>query len=201
MKTLRLVRIVAWIAVALALTLLFGYWKSLPSKKSEDAAITSPMRLGGSFSLVDHTGEAVTDKDYRGKPHLRFFGFTHCPDVCPTTLSWLADLVEQSGGDVPILLVSVDPERDTPEVLADYVSSFGPNIVGLTGTVDQIDAVVKSWGAYSKRVPQEGGGYTMDHTASVYLVDGDGAFRGTLDIHDASPTANLAKLKRLLESN
>jgi protein SCO1/2 len=201
MKVLRVVRIIAWIAVVLAITLFVGYWKSLPSNKAGETALTSPMSLEGPFSLVDHTGKPVTDKDFLGMPHVRFFGFTHCPDVCPTTLSWLGDLVEQSGADVPILLISVDPERDTPAVLADYISSFGPNIIGLTGTALQVDGVIKSWKAFAKRVPQEGGGYTMDHTASVYLVDGNGAFRGTLDIHDASPTANLAKLKRLLEKN
>lgn len=201
MKVLRLVRIVAWIAVVLVITLLVGYWKSSPSNKTEEAALTSPMSIGGPFSLTDHTGKPVTEKDFLGKPHLRFFGFTHCPDVCPTTLSWLSDLVEQAGTEVPILLVSVDPERDTPAALADYVTSFGPNIIGLTGTTEQVDAVLKSWKAYSKRVPQEDGEYTMDHTASVYLVDANGAFRGTLDIHDMSPTANLSKLKRLLGSS
>lgn len=201
MKVLRVVRIIAWIAVVLAIALFVGYWKSSPSDKAGEARLTSPMSLEGPFSLVDHTGKSVTDKDFLGKPHLRFFGFTHCPDVCPTTLSWLSDLVEQSGADVPILLISVDPERDTQAVLADYISSFGPNIIGLTGTTQQVDAVIKTWKAYAKRVPQEDGGYTMDHTASVYLVDSNGAFRGTLDIHDASPTANLAKLKGLLEKN
>lgn len=201
MKILRVIRILAWIAVVLAIALFVGYWKSLPSNTADKAALTSPMSLERSFSLVDHTGKPVTDKDFLGKPHLRFFGFTNCPDVCPTTLSWLSDLVEQSGRDVPILLISVDPERDTPAVLADYISSFGPNIIGLTGATQQVDEVIKNWKAYAKRVPQENGGYTMDHTASVYLIDGNGAFRGTLDIHDASPAANLTKLKRLLEKN
>lgn len=200
MTPLRIVRVVAWVAVVLAATLFLGYWRSTSTNQSNEASLTPPFQLGGAFELTDHTGRTVTERDFLGKPRLLFFGFTHCPDVCPTTLSWLMDLVEQVGpeADIPILLVSVDPERDTPEALADYVSSFGPNIIGLTGSADQIEAVIKSWKAYSKRVPLENGDYTMDHTASVYLVDANGDFRGTLDIHDTSPTANVAKLKRLL---
>ncbi len=201
MSSMRFVRIIAWAAVAIVATLSTGYWLSPPANPSNKAALTPPFRLGGAFELTDHTGRAVTERDFLGKPRLLFFGFTNCPDVCPTTLSWLVDLVEQvgPGADIKIFLVSVDPERDTPAVLADYVGSFGPNIVGLTGRADQIDAVIKSWKAYSKRVPLESGGYTMDHTSSVYMVDANGDFRGTLDIHDDSPTANLTKLRRLIE--
>jgi len=203
MKPLRLIRIVAWVAVVIAATLFIGYWRSTPTIPSNEATLTPPFQLGGAFELTAHTGKTVTEQDFLGKPRLLFFGFTHCPDVCPTTLSWLMDLVEQVGpeADIPILLVSVDPERDTPAALADYVTSFGPNIVGLTGSTDQIDAVIKSWKAYAKRIPLENGDYTMDHTASVYLVDANGAFRGTVDIHDTSPTANVAKLKRLIGLN
>ncbi len=138
-----------------------------------------PSAIGGPFSLVDQNGRTVTDQDLRGRPFLVFFGFTHCPDVCPTTLFELSEVLGKLGtdaGKVSALFVTVDPERDTPAQMKDYLSSFDPHLVGLTGDPSAIAAVAKEYRVYVKKVPLDHGDYTMDHTALVYLMDKDGRF-------------------------
>jgi protein SCO1/2 len=135
--------------------------------------------IGGSFTLTDQTGKTVTDKDFKGKPFLVFFGFTHCPDVCPTTLFEVSELLRALGNDADktrALFITVDPERDTPQVMKDYLSSFDPHLRGLTGDVADITAVEKAYRVYAKKVPGKDGEYTMDHTALVYLMDKEGRF-------------------------
>lgn len=139
----------------------------------------SPSSIGGSFRLTDQNGRTVTDADFKGKPFLVFFGFTHCPDVCPTALFDMSEAFRRLGPDaekMSALFISVDPERDTPEKLKDYLQSFHPRISALTGTQAEIDAVTKAYKVYAKKVPLDGGEYTMDHTAIVYLMDRDGHF-------------------------
>lgn len=141
--------------------------------------VTRPADVGGPFRLIDHNGRPVTDADFKGKPFLVFFGFTHCPDVCPTALFEMSETLRRLGSDAEKtagIFITVDPERDTPEKLKDYLSSFHPRIVGLTGTPAEIEAVTKAYRAYAKKVPLEGGGYTMDHSAIVYLMDRQGRF-------------------------
>ena len=128
---------------------------------------------------MDHTGRAVTEADFAGRWQLVFFGFTHCPDVCPTALYEVTQIYQALGakGDkLRTLFITVDPERDTPELLRDYISSFDPRIVGLTGTPEQLAAALKSYRGYARKVPLEGNNYTMDHTALVYLMDSKGRF-------------------------
>lgn len=135
--------------------------------------------IGGSFSLTDQDGKTVTDADFKGKPLLVFFGYTHCPDVCPTTLFELSEVLRALGSDADktqAVFISIDPERDTPAVLKDYLSSFDPHLRGLTGSTSQIAAVEKTYRVYAKKVPTTGGDYTMDHTALVYLMDKQGRF-------------------------
>lgn len=136
--------------------------------------------IGGPFSLVDQRGQPITDKVFKGKPYLVFFGFTHCPDVCPTALFEMSEVLRALGRDADktaALFVTVDPERDTPTVMNDYLSSFDPHLRGATGTREQIDTVEKAFRVYAKKVPSgDGDGYTMDHTALVYLMDKDGRF-------------------------
>lgn len=155
--------------------------------------------FGAPFALVDQKGEAVTEAAFRGHPSAVFFGFTHCPEVCPTTLveldSWLKKLGDE-GSHIKAYFVSVDPERDTPQILDAYVSNVSDRITGLTGEPDKVAAMAKSFGIYSKKVPLEGGDYTMDHTASVLLLDPSGDFFGTIAYGEDGDTA-LAKLKRL----
>jgi protein SCO1/2 len=135
--------------------------------------------VGGPFSLTDQNGRTVTDQDFKGRPFLVFFGFTHCPDICPTTMFEISEIIRKLGPDgdrVRALFITVDPERDTPAALKDYVSSFDPRIVAVTGDEAAIAAVAKAYRAYYKRMPLAEGGYTMDHTAIVYLMGKDGRF-------------------------
>lgn len=146
----------------------------------------------GEFSLIDHHGSAVTDEDYRGSWLLIFFGYTYCPDVCPTSLGVVSLVMDELGKDaakVQPLFITVDPERDTPEVMADYVAAFHPRIIGLTGSLEQIKAAAHSHRAYYAKAPVEEGGeitpdeYGMDHSAYLYLMDAQGVYA-----HVFSPT-------------
>jgi protein SCO1/2 len=135
--------------------------------------------IGGPFRLVDQDGRTVTDQDVRGRPFLVFFGFTHCPEICPTTLFDISEILRKLGPDADrmrALFVTVDPERDTSNALKDYLSSFDGHISGLTGDAEAIAAVAKSYRAIYRKVPLENGDYTMDHTAIVYLMDKQGRF-------------------------
>jgi protein SCO1/2 len=146
---------------------------------------TQASAVGGPFSLVDGNGKVVTDQDMRGKPFLVFFGFTHCPEVCPTALFELSEVFRSLGADADKtagLFITVDPERDTPAVMKDYLANFDPHLHGLTGTREQIDPVLKSFRVYSKKVPLKDGDYTMDHTALIYLMDKQGKFIAPFNI-------------------
>ncbi len=147
----------------------------------------SPPTRGGPFSLVDHTGRDVTDNDFRGRFMLVFFGYTYCPDICPTELQTASEAVDalgEAGNKVQPIFISIDPERDTPEILADYVDVFHPRLVGLTGTPEQVAAAAKVYHAAYMKVPLpsaepsgEGGDsddYGMAHSVTTYLVGPDG---------------------------
>ncbi|MGN6461240.1 MAG: SCO family protein [Pseudolabrys sp.] len=156
--------------------------------------------IGGPFTLTDQSGATVTDADFKGKPYLVFFGFTHCPDVCPTTLFDISEVMRSLGKDadrVNALFVTVDPERDTPAAMKDYLSSFDPHIRGLTGDTAAIAAVEKSYRVYAKKVPTTGDDYTMDHTAIVYLMDKSGKFVRPFDTK-RKPDESAAELRRYL---
>lgn len=159
--------------------------------------------FGGSFVLVDHNGEEITERAFRGKPSAVFFGFTHCPEVCPTTLfeldAWLDELGDRTR-DVQAFFVSVDPERDTPEVMKTYISNFSDRIVGITGAPDKVAAMLKDFAIYARRVELEGGDYTMDHTASILLLDRSGDLFGTIAYGENPETAR-QKLLRLAEGS
>jgi protein SCO1/2 len=135
--------------------------------------------VGGPFRLTDQDGRAVTEQDLKGRPSLVFFGFTHCPDVCPTTLFDISEIMRALGPDADrtrAVFITVDPERDTQGVLKDYLSSFDPHLTGLTGDPAAIATVAKEYRVYYKKVPLDDGSYTMDHTAIVYLMDKSGQF-------------------------
>lgn len=140
---------------------------------------TGTAAVGGPFRLTDANGQPVTEAVLKGKPSLIFFGFTHCPDVCPTALFEMSEIFAALGPDADkaqAFFVSVDPERDTPEVLKSYLASFAPQIHGLTGTPEAVDQIKKEYRVYSRKVPLTGDDYTMDHTAVVYLMDKTGTF-------------------------
>ena len=158
--------------------------------------------VGGPFTLTDHTGRRVTDQDFRGRVMMVFFGFTFCPDVCPTALQVMAAALDKIGSkaeQITPVLITVDPERDTPEQMAMYVKSFHPRLVGLTGSPEEIAAVAKAYRVYFKRVadPKSSGGYTMDHSAIIYVMGPDGAFR-THFTYTADANAMAERLTRLL---
>ncbi len=135
--------------------------------------------IGGPFRLIDQDGKPITDQDFKGRPFLVFFGFTHCPDICPTTLFEVAEVLRALGPDsgrATALFITVDPERDTPAAIKDYLSSFGPLMRGATGDAAAIAAVEKAYRVYAKKVPTGNGGYSVDHTALVYLMDKQGRF-------------------------
>ena len=155
---------------------------------------------GGPFKLVDQNGQTLTDADLKGHPFLVFFGFTHCPDVCPTTLFDVSEVLRSLGPDADrtrALFITVDPERDTPPVMKDYLSSFDPHLSGLTGDPAAIAAVAKAYRVYYKKVPLDQGGYTMDHTAIVYLMDKDGRFVAPFSLKRTTEAA-AADLRRYL---
>jgi cytochrome oxidase Cu insertion factor (SCO1/SenC/PrrC family) len=138
--------------------------------------------IGGPFTLTDHTGKRVTDRDFRGRTLLVMFGFTFCPDVCPSELQVISAALDKLGPqakDVVPLFISVDPERDTTSQLAMYVKSFHPRLIGLTGTPEEIDAVTKAYRVYFKKVPdpKSTAGYTVDHSALIYVMGPDGAYQ------------------------
>ncbi|HEY4774222.1 MAG TPA: SCO family protein [Xanthobacteraceae bacterium] len=156
--------------------------------------------VGGPFRLIDQDGRPISDEDLKGKPFLVFFGFTHCPDVCPTALFEVSEVLRRLGPDADrtaALFVTVDPERDTPDKLKDYLASFDRHLRGVTGDPAAVAALAKAYRAYYKKVPLEAGGYTMDHTALVYLMDKNGRFVAPFSLR-RTPEEAAADLRRHL---
>jgi protein SCO1/2 len=163
-------------------------------------SVPAPAAIGGPFRLTDQAGETVTEKNLIGRPSIIFFGFTHCPDICPTSLFEMSEVLRAMGPDAGRMnayFVSVDPERDTPAVMKDYLSSFDPNLKGLTGSPDEITRVLKSYRVYAKKVPLKDGDYTMDHTALIYLMDRKGNFVRPFNLKQ-KPEEAAADLRRYL---
>ena len=167
-----------WSTTICSLALLAACEGGAPQFKSTD--ITGA-EYGKSLALTDHNGKPRTLEDFRGKAVVVFFGFTHCPDVCPTTMAELADVKRQLGADgerLQAVFVTVDPERDTPEKLKTYMTAFDPSFVALRGTPAQTEALAKSFKAYYKKVPgADADSYTVDHTAGSYVFDPQGRLR------------------------
>ncbi len=166
------------ICVLLLAAALGGYALWFARSLSTDSGVAL---VGGPFTMVNHKGETVTDLSFRGRPMLLFFGFTFCPDICPTELQVMTAAIAElgeSGKDIQPILVSVDPARDTPEVLAAYVSNFGDNVIGLTGTQKQVEAITSAYRVFFERRdnPKDPANYLMDHSSIVYLMGPDGRF-------------------------
>ncbi|WP_320203634.1 SCO family protein [Agrobacterium rosae] len=202
MKGVRIFRIVIWCLVAVVATglLILGRDLNVRPGNAADASNSSSPAIGKPFSLVSHKGQIVDNGVMDGKPYLAFFGFTHCPDICPTTLFELTDLMAELGSAADkfnVIFISVDPERDTETMLKGYMTSFDPRTMALRGTPEPTATAVKAFAAYSRKVPTEGGNYTIDHTAGVYLMDADGSFKGKLDMHEPREV-RLQKIRRLV---
>jgi protein SCO1 len=148
--------------------------------------------IGGPFALTKADGGTLRDSDLKGAPFVVFFGFTHCPDICPTKLFEMSEVLRAAGDKgkpLRALFVSIDPERDTPEVLKSYLGSFDPRVVGLTGDRSAIEAMVKAYRAYAKKIPTKDNDYTMDHSTLVYLMNKRGEFHGALNLERAPAEA------------
>lgn len=159
----------------------------------------SGQAFGAPFALTDGKGQPITEKAFQGQPSLVFFGFTHCPEVCPTTLVEMDGLLKKMGDDgkdLKAYFVTVDPERDTPETIGRYVGNVSDRITAISGEPAKVLQMVKDFKIYYRKVPTDDGDYTMDHTASVLLLNSAGDFFGTIAYEENSETA-LAKLKRL----
>src|SRR6266478_4784151 len=173
-------RIVIVIVLALAAAGALGAaWVSLVASPVPRVATSGSAAIGGPFTLVSTNGDNVTDQTYRGKWLLIYFGYTFCPDACPTALNAMSGALDKLGADaskIQPLFITVDPKRDTPQVMADYLKSFDPRIIGLTGSQAQTDAAAKAYRVYV--APQKNGGddYTVDHSAYFYLMDPQGKF-------------------------
>ncbi|MCJ8148611.1 SCO family protein [Shinella sedimenti] len=197
MKTLRLV---LWIAVALVAGLLG--WLTLEMTRTKDQIAGEP--FGVPFQLVAQDGTPVTEKAFTGKPTALFFGFTHCPEVCPTTLfelnGWLGK-VDPDGSKLQAYFVTIDPERDTPELIGQYVGNVSKRITGISGEPSKVLEMAKGFRVYYRKVPLDeakpDGDYTMDHTASVFLLDAKGRFVGTIAYGENAETAE-QKLANLI---
>jgi protein SCO1/2 len=193
----RWLRIALWAAAAVAVAaLLFG----IQGANRQAADSNYAALFGGPFTLTDTRGRTVTEADLKGRPYAMFFGFTRCPEVCPTTLSSLTRLHQALGKDAEqlrIVFVSVDPGHDTPAGLGQYLTAFPIPVTGLTGTPEQLAQIQKGYAVYVKKVPLEGGDYTIDHTAAVYLMDAEGRFVSTLG-YDEPEAEKLKTLKRFL---
>lgn len=191
---LRRFRMILWglvVVAAIGATLLFVF---LPPRGPGAGPAANV-----AFSVVDDQGQPRDQSMLTGHPSLMFFGYTHCPDVCPTTMAdmsvWFDALGDEADG-LKAYFVSVDPERDTPEVLGDYVSWLNGRVTGITGTQAEIDKFAKAWGVFHEKVG-EGDEYLVNHTASIYLVNADGSFEGTIAYGENKDTA-IAKIRKLL---
>jgi len=182
----------AALVVALGIAL-FALTFAMVNRTEPEAAYGVP------FELTDQDGAPISEAAFRGQPTALFFGFTHCPEICPTTLyeldGWLAELGE-AGERIDAYFVTIDPERDTPEVLGDYVASVTDRVRGISGDPEAVREMARGFGVYFKRVELDDGDYTMDHTASVFLLDSNGAFRKTI-AYGENPETAIEKLRDL----
>jgi len=173
-RTIRPLVIVAAFAGSLLVGLVLMLWMMGGLRN-----VAAPAAIGGPFQLTDQAGRTVTENNMKGRPTLIFFGYTHCPDVCPTSLFEMSEVLRAMGKDadrVNAYFISVDPERDTTAAIKDYLSSFDPHLEGLTGSPDQVAKVISAYRVFARKVPSKDGDYTMDHTALIYLMDRDGKF-------------------------
>jgi protein SCO1/2 len=196
----RSIRIAAWISVAVFVLAAGALYALRPNLGTMPGQLPLAAGIGGPFELTTHEGKRLSSGELKGTPFALFFGFTHCPDVCPTTMLELSNAMKALGPDADrmrFLFVSVDPERDTPEQLKLYLSNFDPRITGLVGTPEEIAAAAKAYRAIYEKVPTKDGGFTFNHTALVYLMGRDGRLVGTINYQEGAE-AQLKKLRRLI---
>src|SRR6202165_300608 len=194
-RTTRPLVIVAAFAGSLLVGLVLMLW-ALGGLKN----VAAPAAIGGAVPVTDQSGRTVTEKSLQGRPTLIFFGFTHCPDICPTSLFEISEVLRAMGKDadrINAYFISVDPERDTTAAMKDYLSSFDPHLEGLTGDPAQVAKVISAYRVYARKVPLKDGDYTMDHTALIYLMESDGKFGAPFNLN-RQPEEAAEDLKRYL---
>lgn len=184
--------VLAALIVALGIAL-FGLTFTIVNQKEQQEAYGVP------FQLTDQDGQPISHAAFKGQPTALFFGFTHCPEICPTSLyeldGWLRALGDD-GADIDAYFITIDPERDTPQLLGDYVASVTDRVRGITGDPEAVREMARGFGVYFKRIELDDGDYTMDHTASIFLLDSDGAFRKTI-AYGENPDTAMEKLRDL----
>ena len=178
-----------------------GLWYTADKLTSPNRVVTvGTPQVGGPFALLDQNGQTRTGRDFRGRWMLIYFGYTNCPDVCPTSLALMSDVMSRLGGRgarvVPIF-ITVDPDRDSPQVLKQYLASFGPKFVGLTGPKSHIASAASEYRVYIARRPSKDGGYAVDHSNVIYLMDAAGKFAGNYD-NSQGPDEIAADLRKRL---
>ncbi len=185
---------VAAILAAVAVLAAAGLWLGVPQRPGDGQSL-----IGGPFALQDGTGKTVTSESLRGRPFLVYFGYTHCPDVCPTELARIADALAKMGDKaIPAVFITVDPGRDTPQVMQDYAGSFGPGVIGLSGSSQAIGAVEKAYRVFARKGEvQSDGSYSMDHSSIVYLMNKDGGFVEALNV-ERPPEETAKEIERYL---
>ncbi|WP_334061218.1 SCO family protein [Limimaricola cinnabarinus] len=200
----RRLRLLLWCAAAVFALATAGLFALRAPTAPTEVVYSGEADIRSDFELVDHTGRPVTEADYAGRWQLVFFGFTNCPDVCPTTLAYMAtalDLLGENADRVAPLFITVDPERDTPEVMADYVANFHPDLVGLTGSEAQAAAAAQAFKVYHEHMAdaQAPDGYTMAHAGHIYLMRPDGRFDAVFLEGDQPPEELAREVEKRLE--
>ncbi len=197
MTALRTARIFVWLTILILLAAVG--WVFFTGQRGDVPGLAAA-QIGGPFTLTDQNGNTVTEAALKDHPSALYFGYTFCPDVCPTTLADLTQWMGELGPDadkLKVYFITVDPARDTREAMASYMQAFDPHFIALTGTQAQIDKVTQEYRIYSRKVPGKNGSYTMDHTATVFLLDSKAELVSTIDYQEKTDQA-VAKLKRLI---
>ena len=195
---IRLPALLLGLSVALAVCAAFLIWRM--GGADYGAVGQQQAAIGGPFTLIDQNGHVRTDRDFRGRWMLVYFGYTYCPDVCPTTLQEMADALRRLGTKArraEPLFITLDPERDHPAVLRKYLAAFGPEFEGLTGTPKQIASVARAYRVYYARHALPGGGYSVDHSSIIYLMNPDGQFVSILDAQQGAAALEKELASRL----
>jgi protein SCO1/2 len=198
--TRKIISTSAGILAFLIAAILIGFWSNKLAEKTVSTPF--PEIHTTSFDLPSTQGGTISNKDLIGSPTALFFGFTHCPEICPATLYTLSEMIGELGpdaADIQIVFATVDPERDTVPILKDYIDAINEDVIGLSGTTDQMSRLARDFGIYAKKVSLDDGDYTMDHTATVFLYDAEGRISGTIAWGEPDDFA-IAKLKSLSDT-
>lgn len=196
--TRRIISISAGVMAFLIAAILIGFWSNRLAEQTVSSPF--PQLRDNAFTLASTQGGSLRNTDLLGKPTALFFGFTHCPEICPATLYTIAQMKASIGpaaSDLQIVFATVDPDRDTIPILKEYIAAIDPDVIGLSGSTAEMADMARQFGAYAQKITLDDGDYTMDHTATVYLYDADGRASGTIAWGEPDDYA-IAKLRKLM---